>query len=772
MPTDFAFRFSTHLALALACACLGYAEWEYLPEVSVFAGLVAVALVVAFRSEGKFALSLTAANWVGGGISLVALAWIALHWRRDNSLIHLLPWPAGLLPFLAPLIMVLMPAKLFRPKHVGDWWTMHGVGLATVGLAAALTEDSGFVVLLGLYAVAGVWSLTLFYLRRAAGLIPPVPPATPTPGLFDVGSWFPWALGGKAAPPVVAGPPPGKDPPSAGTRFGRPHVRKALVWIGLTGLVSLPVFFLTPRSTASRLNLGRSRYEVGLSPDAAVDLSRTGRLAESAEPAFDVTVTDAAGRPVDALPGDQLWRSREYVSYTNGTWARNHPAPPYIVTEGVGPATNALPDLGPGTLHLDIRLLDRSIGPILAAPEVYTPGQTAPALTVASGRPPMTWSQRWDGSFRPPPAGQPVHFLQSYVPAEKPRGVPFIYTPATVAQPNSPGPSDPLGILRQNAPLPVASWTRSLLNRLIASGRLPAGAVPTGTALSIDKQYYRAVAEAFREYLAESGEFTYTTELTRQNTTADPVADFLENVKSGHCQRFATALVLMLRSVGVPAVCVLGFKGWESQGDGKYLIRHDLAHAWADALVPTDKPNEWEWLTLDPTPQSSGEDKAGTVSGLWDALKQSSRRFLADYVIGLTPENQQRIAENTTASVVSNARPLLAGVLGTAVLVAIVRRWRRRSRVGPERVAGRRDDEAPWFTRLVAELTRRGVPLAPGVTPREYAAAAAARLPADVAGVPTELAEAVYAARYAGRPLPPDRVAELNLAVDRLAAVE
>ena len=134
MPTDFAFRFSTYLTLALACACLGYAEWEYLPEVTAFTGAVVVALVAAFRAEWRFSLSLTAANWVGAGIFLAAVFWISIHWRNDQSLLHTLPWPAGLLPYLGPIVMTAIVAKLFRPKHVGDWWTMHGMGLAAVGL--------------------------------------------------------------------------------------------------------------------------------------------------------------------------------------------------------------------------------------------------------------------------------------------------------------------------------------------------------------------------------------------------------------------------------------------------------------------------------------------------------------------------------------------------------------------------------------------------------------------------------------------------------------
>ena len=40
MPSDFSFRLSTYLSLALACGCLGYAEADLLPSGAVIAGLL------------------------------------------------------------------------------------------------------------------------------------------------------------------------------------------------------------------------------------------------------------------------------------------------------------------------------------------------------------------------------------------------------------------------------------------------------------------------------------------------------------------------------------------------------------------------------------------------------------------------------------------------------------------------------------------------------------------------------------------------------------
>ena len=66
----------------------------------------------------------------------------------------------------------------------------------------------------------------------------------------------------------------------------------------------------------------------------------------------------------------------------------------------------------------------------------------------------------------------------------------------------------------------------------------------------------------------------------------DPVEDFLVNRKEGHCEYFASALALLLRSIDIPARMVNGFKG----GDWNELtqtmnVRQKHAHSWVEAYV-------------------------------------------------------------------------------------------------------------------------------------------------------------------------------------------
>src|SRR5205814_9141046 len=135
---------------------------------------------------------------------------------------------------------------------------------------------------------------------------------------------------------------------------------------------------------------------------------------------------------------------------------------------------------------------------------------------------------------------------------------------------------------------------------------------------------------------------------------------------------------------------------------------------------------KWQWLSLDPTPVVADEPAAEGVAGLWDAAREGGRRFFAEYIIGLTPETQRRISEAAQEAVTDHGPRVGAGVgvvVGLGVVAGLVR---RRARRGRDPAAAPPADAAPWFTRLVAVLAPRGIALAPGVTPLEYARRAAA----------------------------------------------
>jgi len=78
----------------------------------------------------------------------------------------------------------------------------------------------------------------------------------------------------------------------------------------------------------------------------------------------------------------------------------------------------------------------------------------------------------------------------------------------------------------------------------------------------------------------------------------DPLLAFLDEVKEGHCEYYASAMTVLLRSRGIPARMVNGFYGGEWNPIGKYwLIRQRDAHSWVEVWFP-----ESGWVVFDPTP--------------------------------------------------------------------------------------------------------------------------------------------------------------------------
>jgi protein-glutamine gamma-glutamyltransferase len=123
-----------------------------------------------------------------------------------------------------------------------------------------------------------------------------------------------------------------------------------------------------------------------------------------------------------------------------------------------------------------------------------------------------------------------------------------------------------------------------------------------------------ARAERLIEYLHR---FEYT--LDNLGSDADnPLEDFLLRDRRGHCELFASSMVLLLRSQGIPARLATGFLGAEYNPlQGYYIVRQSNAHAWVEAYLP----ELGGWATLDPTPPAGRP--LGGRSGLLDLVSQA-----------------------------------------------------------------------------------------------------------------------------------------------------
>lgn len=99
-------------------------------------------------------------------------------------------------------------------------------------------------------------------------------------------------------------------------------------------------------------------------------------------------------------------------------------------------------------------------------------------------------------------------------------------------------------------------------------------------------------------------EFRYTTHLGTSGTgkkrdREDPLNRFLATTRAGHCEYFATATTLLLRSLGIPARYTIGYAVSERDPKSEnWLLRGTHAHAWSRAFV------DGEWINIDLTPPS------------------------------------------------------------------------------------------------------------------------------------------------------------------------
>lgn len=120
-----------------------------------------------------------------------------------------------------------------------------------------------------------------------------------------------------------------------------------------------------------------------------------------------------------------------------------------------------------------------------------------------------------------------------------------------------------------------------------------------------------------------------------------PIEDFLFYSRKGFCEHYATAMVLMLRSLGIPARMVTGFVGGETNRYGDYVIlRQQNAHSWVEAVV------EGRWVRFDPTPASQ-PGKTLAYSLFLDSLRMKWLR----YVVGFSTRDQIGILKSFTMPV-------------------------------------------------------------------------------------------------------------------------
>lgn len=107
-----------------------------------------------------------------------------------------------------------------------------------------------------------------------------------------------------------------------------------------------------------------------------------------------------------------------------------------------------------------------------------------------------------------------------------------------------------------------------------------------------------AKAESIRKHFMK--EYGYSLAVVEVPRGIDPLAHFLSSRHDAHCEFFASATALMLRSVGVPTRYVTGYVADEPSDEesGMWLARNLDAHAWVEAF----DESAGHWFPVESTP--------------------------------------------------------------------------------------------------------------------------------------------------------------------------
>jgi hypothetical protein len=183
-------------------------------------------------------------------------------------------------------------------------------------------------------------------------------------------------------------------------------------------------------------------------------------------------------------------------------------------------------------------------------------------------------------------------------------------------------PTPPPAALRMAGTDYPASVRDTYLQLPALDPRIPALAKQIGARGSNPYDKARAIEGYLRAH------YGYTLDLTGP-PPADPLAYFLFEKRAGHCEYFAAAMTVMVRSLGIPARYVNGFLTGEYNNiGGDFVVRASDAHSWVEIYFPS-----YGWLTFDPTPPAD-EKPLGLFANLglyWDWLDLKWSEWVINY---------------------------------------------------------------------------------------------------------------------------------------------
>ncbi len=705
-------------------------------------------------------------NLLAGGVFLGLLIWNIVQLRGTAQIIG-----------IANILVYMQIVCLFQEKDDKTCWALGLLGLLQVVVAAVLSQSVAFGVLLMAYLALAPATLGLLCAFREVSAALPTAEGQ-TSRFSGGGSVFRSVLRTNEATERHV------------VRLVRRHVRRVLF---TTLVVTVALFFLMPRPRHHAFS-GFARMAVrtvGFSD--RVRLGELGKVIENPQEVLRLRLEDAATGERYPVHGPLYLRGAILTEYSHGQWS--HPGNLSTAAMWPLPAAQSLQRTGLVRQDIVIEPLDRPelfcIWPILA--ESTNPGILLDMRKMTLVRSTDLVPTRFRYQFLTPAFFEGQQWLASPT-----------FTPAEL---------DPT--LRQ---LPAREGPYSLPSVYALAERWM-------NEFQLDGRDSYLVARIFERQLRDSGRFSYTLQGQVRDPRLDPIEDFLSRNPRGHCEYFATALVLLLRSVGLPARLVVGFKTeeWNPIG-GFFQVRQLHAHTWVEVYLPMDQlPGElrltgpiWErapavWVRLDPTPPPETSLPSRLYWTMWKLFDWVD--FLwRHYVVELDRSRQQEaiyrpisalagklwlqlessyeavgeqvkkigVAFARVLKILERQRFLLAAcLLALVALVVIFRKrgnpllrlltilWRTGARqTSQEQIIG-------FYRRLERLLHHWGLRRPPGQTPRELATRAKNLLPqlremGEIAKIPERIVEQFYALRFGRVHLTDETIRQIHAQLDLL----
>jgi transglutaminase-like putative cysteine protease len=274
-----------------------------------------------------------------------------------------------------------------------------------------------------------------------------------------------------------------------------------------------------------------------------------------------------------------------------------------------------------------------------------------------------------------------------------------------------------------------------------------------------------ARVRAIERYLLTNGRYTDTPAAAESETSLSPVERFALGEMAGHCEYFASAMVLLARASDLPARLVNGFAGGRDNTIGGFReLRRSDAHAWVE--VHYERAG---WVRYDPTPADlrSRAESPYSLAARMQELGSALELWWFQRVVGFDRADQVGALKNawlawrargnqpTHQATVPSVRRGLDGPWREAVLLGgcalggvavgsfLVYRARRR-----------RDPRPVTYAAALRLLARRGLVRAPATTARTFSRNAGRRLPPTAAAAFEALTEHYLAERFGAADYP------------------